>query len=200
MPQVTGLSREEFIFDHMQNPVVATLSYPAADLDPTQAKLTVRQREADPRVTPAGLRIQVRGTEQDLDHAAGGIRCRRDLRVVYHAKDPKVMGLAFAATRDIVSFLRHESADAAGTPNPLAGRIDRAIGFGVSQSGRYLHDFLYLGFNEDEAGRAVFEGLMPHLAGGKRIFTNSPLRPAWPQLQQHADTLIPARSFPSPIR
>ena len=42
-----------------------------------------------------------------------------------------MMGLGFAATRDIVSFLRHENADADGTPNPLAGRIDRAIGFGA---------------------------------------------------------------------
>jgi len=50
----------------------------------------------------------------------------------------------------------------------LAGRIDRAIAFGASQSGRYLHDFLYYGFNADEAGKPVFEGLMPHLAGGKK--------------------------------
>jgi hypothetical protein len=56
------------------------------------------------------------------------------------------MGLGFAATRDVVSFLRNESVDAAGNSNPLAGRIDRAIGFGLSQSGRYLQDYLYLGF------------------------------------------------------
>src|SRR5215470_7571392 len=31
---VTGLSREEFVFDHMENPASATLTYPAADLDP----------------------------------------------------------------------------------------------------------------------------------------------------------------------
>src|SRR5260370_38048036 len=82
------------------------------------------------------------------------------------------MGLGFAATRDIVSYLRHESADAAGTANVLAGRIDLAFGFGLSQIGRYLHDFLYWGFNTDEAGRPVFEGLMPHIAGGKKTFTN----------------------------
>ena len=63
------------------------------------------------------------------------------------------MGLGFAATRDIVSFLRYEKADATGAENPLAGRIDKAIGFGLSQSGRFLQDYLYLGFNTDEAGR-----------------------------------------------
>ena len=76
------------------------------------------------------------------------------------------------ATRDTVSFLRHEKADEEGTPNLLAGQIDRAIAFGASQSGRYLHDFVYLGFNADEAGRVVFEGLMPHISGGKKTFTN----------------------------
>ena len=45
----------------------------------------------------------------------------------------------------------------------------RAIGFGISQSGRYIRDFLYQGFDEDEAGRVVFEGLMPHIGGGKKI-------------------------------
>ena len=42
----------------------------------------------------------------------------------------------------------------------------------LSQSGRYLHDYLYLGFNADEAGRTVFEGLMPHISGAKKTFTN----------------------------
>src|SRR6202042_519051 len=53
-----------------------------------------------------------------------------------------------------------------GTP------IKRAMGFGVSQSGRYLRDFLYLGFNEDLAGGLVFDGLMPHVAGSRRIAVN----------------------------
>jgi hypothetical protein len=53
---VTGLAREDFIFDHSDNPASATLSYPAADLDPTHSKISVRQREADPRATPAGLK------------------------------------------------------------------------------------------------------------------------------------------------
>ena len=44
------------------------------------------------------------------------------------------MGMGFAATRDIVSFLRRETADAAGTANPVAGHIDYAVSLGVTIS------------------------------------------------------------------
>ena len=193
---VTGLSREEFVFDNLQNPVVAPLSYPAADLDPAHAKLTVRQREADPRVTPAGLEFRFEGPNKISITRPEGFDAGAIYELIYQAKDPKVMGLGFAATRDLVSFLRNEAADAAGTPNVLAGRIDRAIAFGQSQSGRYLQDFLYLGFNTDEAGRAVFEGLMPHIAGGKKMFTNYRFAQPGRNMQQHADTLYPGGDFP----
>ena len=66
----------------------------------------------------------------------------------------------------------------------------------MSQSGRYLHDFLYYGFNADEAGRIVFEGLMPHLAGGKRTFTNFRFAQPGRSSYQHADTLFPGADFP----
>ena len=104
--------------------------------------------------------------------------------------------MVFAATRDIVSFLRYEAADSAGTANPVAGRIDRAIGFGLSQSGRYLHDYLYLGFNADEAGRTVFDGLMPHISGGKKTFTNYRFSQPGRSPYQHADMLYPGADFP----
>jgi hypothetical protein len=52
--------------------------------------------------------------------------------------------------------------------NPCAGHIDYAYGFGASQSGRFLRHFLYLGLNTDEAGRMVFDGVMPHIAGARR--------------------------------
>ena len=106
------------------------------------------------------------------------------------------MGMGFAATRDIVSFLRRDTADATGTPNPVAGRIDHAVSLGVSQSGRFLHDFLYLGFNEDEAGRVVFDGLMPHIAAGKKMFTNYRFAQPGRNMQEHGETLYPGTAFP----
>ena len=196
VPDVTGLAREDFIFDHSDNPASATLSYPAADLDPAHAKISVRQREADPRATPAGLEVKFEGPTKISIKRPEGFDAGAIYEFIYTAKDPKVMGLGFAATRDIVSFLRNETADAAGTANPLAGRIDRAIGFGLSQSGRYLHDYLYLGFNADEAGRTVFEGLMPHISGGKKTFTNYRFSQPGRSPYQHADMLYPGADFP----
>jgi hypothetical protein len=87
--------------------------------------------------------------------------------LTYTAKDPKVLGLGFAATRDLVSFFRRAEKDDAGTPNPLAGEIRAAILFGISQSGYFARQFLHLGFNEDETGRTVFEGMYPDLATGR---------------------------------
>jgi hypothetical protein len=84
--------------------------------------------------------------------------------LVYTAKDPKVYGLGFAATRDFMSFLRHGVQDDVGTPNPLQGRISSAVSQGNSQAGTYLRSFIHLGFNQDEAGRIVFDGTNPERA------------------------------------
>jgi hypothetical protein len=66
IPGITGMVREEFIAENTgllgdsniqelsEERFVGTLVYPVAD--PDGATLTVRQREGDPRVTPAGLR------------------------------------------------------------------------------------------------------------------------------------------------
>jgi hypothetical protein len=196
VPNVTGLAREDYIFDHTENPAVAALSYPAADLDPTHAKISVRQREADPRVTPAGLEVRFESPTRISILRPEGFDAGAIYEFIYTAKDPKVMGLGFAATRDVVSFLRNETADAAGTANPLAGQIDRTIGFGLSQSGRYLHDYLYLGFNADEAGRMVFDGLMPHISGAKKTFTNYRFSQPGRSPYEHADMLYPGADFP----
>jgi hypothetical protein len=96
-------------------------------------------------------------------------------QLVYRAANPPVGGIGFAATRDLVAFLRRQGTDGAGTPNPLAiaGRpaITRALAHGTSQSGRYLRDFVYRGFNEDETGGIVLDGINPHIATG-RLFLN----------------------------
>ena len=195
-PGVTGLAREDFIFDNTDNPASGTLSYPATELDPANAKISVREREADPRATPAGLGVTFESPTRISIKRPEGFDAGAIYEFIYIAKDPKVMGLGFAATRDVVSFLRNETADAAGTANPLAGRIDRAIGFGLSQSGRYLHDYLYLGFNADKAGRTVFEGLMPHISGGKKTFTNYRFSQPGRSPYEHADMLYRGADFP----
>ncbi len=197
IPDVTGLSVEEFVFDNTTNPVAATLSYPAADADPGKAKLTVREREADERQAPIDLKFTFETPTKISISRPAGFDAGAIYEFVYTAKDAKPMGLAFAVPRDVVSFLRHETADAQMRPNPLTGQhFAKAIGFGLSQSGRYLRDFLYLGFNEDEAGRVVFEGLMPHIAGAKKSFTNYRFGQPGRNVTQHTSHTYPGDQFP----
>ena len=82
----------------------------------------------------------------------------------YTVKDPLVLGIGLAATRDLGSFFRYETADAEGTPNPVAGRIKTAIAEGSSQSGTFLRLSLLLGFNQDERNRIVWDGMNTHIA------------------------------------
>lgn len=85
--------------------------------------------------------------------------------LTYQAKDPKVLGVGFAAIRDVASFFRYESKDSHGDPNPVAGHVQKAIAQGISQSGNTLKTFLLQGFNQDESKRIVFDGANPHIAG-----------------------------------
>ena len=186
---VTGPVRDEFVFDHLRSPAAANLPWPIADA--ASLAVTVRAKWDDTRQSPAGLSIRATGAQTvEIIRPATGFDAGALYEVTYVARDPAVLGLGFAATRDVVSFLRRNG----GNDNPLAtaGRstVQRTIGFGVSQSGRFLRDFLYLGFNEDLAGGLVFDGLMPHIAGGRRMATNyrfglagrnprQPQDPAW---------------------
>ena len=81
--------------------------------------------------------------------------------VVYTAKDPKVYGIGFAATRDLNSYLRYGTQDDTGTANILRGKITSTVSQGNSQSGNFLRSFIHLGFNQDETGRIVFDGSNP---------------------------------------
>jgi hypothetical protein len=168
---VTGPAREEFIFDNAKAPAVGTLTWPSAD--PAGASLTVRAKAGDPRQMPADLSFRlVDPTHVEITRPAGfDAGALYEFR--YTARDPKVLGLGFAATRDLIAFLRHDRTGA----NPLAIKgiptVRRAYGYGSSQSGRFLREFLYLGFNQDLAGRRVFEAMLPHIAGARMTAVNA---------------------------
>jgi len=177
---LVGPALEEIVVDNAQNvtPDAAVLSwpltYPAATLDESKATLTVRQYRSDPpTVIPA--------TEwQYLDASTIGLRPAGQkpfargmiYQFVYPATDPKVTGIGFAAVRDFVSFLRYVGADEQGTPNPVASTLRWSIATGLSQSGRFHRPFLYHGFNQDEQGRQVFDGMMPYINGAGGGFFN----------------------------
>ena len=93
-----------------------------------------------------------------------GFDSARLYELVYTAKDPLVLGVGLAATRDLVSFFRHAPADGSGTPNPVAGAVRHSLASGTSQAGNFLKTFVHLGFNEDLAGRIVWDGIFPFIA------------------------------------
>lgn len=161
------------------------LPYPAIDPSPSKGMLTVREHEADPRVP-------VEGWTYENDRRVrfpGPANVQWIYEFVYEAKDPKVMGIGHAATRDFVSFLRYSTHDDAGVANPvaLAGGAPAVYSWGRSQGGRVQRDFLYWGFNQDLQGRRVFDGMMPYATGsGGRMWMNFRFAQPGVSAQQHS--------------
>ncbi len=189
LPGVTGPVTHEVVFDHLTNPASTTLPFPVADA--ASLRVTVRARWDLPRETPADLRFTLQAERLEIQRPAG-FDAGAIYEVTYTGKEPGVMGMGFAAVRDVASWLRHDRS----AQNPLAGRIQRAHAFGISQSGRYLRDYLYLGFNQDLAGRPVFDGVMPHIAGARRLFGNSRFAQPDRAPRSPQDVAWPADSFP----
>ena len=100
-----------------------------------------------------------------------GFNAQRLYQVVFTAADPHVLGIGFAAFRDLGAFFKKAAADDTGTPNPLAKRVSHSISRGISQSGNYLRGWLHLGFNQAEDGSRVHDGMWPIIAG-RRIALN----------------------------
>jgi hypothetical protein len=167
---VTGPAREEFVFDTTTSPERATLTWPAADA--ANLNITVRAAWTDARQTPSGLSARLVDPVTVEVTRPEGFDAGALYEITYTARDPAVLGMGFAAVRDVASFLRRDTTPANPLLNGLHPSVSRAIGFGVSQSGRFLRDFLHLGFIEDLQGRVVFDGLMPHVAGTRRMATN----------------------------
>ena len=166
---ITGPSYEYIVFDNATT-MSSTLAYAAASLDKSQARLTVKQHLRDEAVEiPASGWDYTSTAGTAIKLTSGAFQQSAIYEFSYTAKDPFVAGLGFAATRDFVSFLRHAKADDFGNPNPLAGHVKRTYTFSVSQPARYLNDFETLGFNEDERGRRVLDGILNWIGGGSGI-------------------------------
>jgi autotransporter-associated beta strand protein len=144
---------------------------PAASLNTTQAVLTWQTSVGGPAMVipstnwafsdctsvafpgvPSAAKISVQG----------GFYATNLYELSYTSKDPLVLGIGLAATRDIVSFFRYETNS---VTNPLAGRVTNSIAMGISQSGNFIKTMIHLGFNQDESGRIVWDGANPQIAG-----------------------------------
>jgi len=211
---ITGEVRGEYIVSAQTstqnlssgaNSGMNTASYETVSLDTRTAVLTHRVKESDPRVAIPSSRwafasctsAAFPGTPSTTQICLqDGFSPNEIYELVYTAKNPTVNGLGFAATRDLLAFLRHERRDDAGHANPLAGAIRTVLAHGTSQAGRYLRSFLLLGFNRDECGRTVFDGMNPHVATAL-IPLNVRFGQPGRSYGQHEDHLYPAAQLPA---
>ena len=182
--------REEFISGTRLGVLVAfPLAYEAAD---THARLTVRATQTAPRrevafefVGTRAIRLLPEGSAQEPGAIPGAI-----YEFFYTATQPRVLGVGFAATRDLVSRLRNNG------EMLLGRRPTNTIAFGISQAGRYLRDHIALGFNKDERGDRVFDGVFTHVAGVGRLFCNTPFAQPGRTRTWHEDHDFPEVEFP----
>ena len=164
---VEGLVRASQIELARPGGVDIALTYCASETGRDSATLTFRARMDDtPRPLPRdSWQVSSDGCFVHLTSGVGtGI-----YEAVYRAKGSPVAGLGLAALRDFASYLKHGPSggplQAAQTLREMPAAVQRVIGYGYSQSGRFLREFVRDGFNADERGRAAFDGLMISSAG-----------------------------------
>ena len=191
---IVGPMRDELV-SGARNKIADTfrLSYESASLDKAQARLTMRRYQADPRVeVPAGEWEFVDARAIRLLPAGRKPEPGWLYEFTYQATKPLVLGLGYAATRDVVSYLRHDPA----AEKLLGRKMTHALAIGFSQSGRFLRDFTGQGFNKDEAGRKVFDGMLAHTAGIGRVSFNHRFGQPNRTGSRHQDHDFPESAFP----
>jgi hypothetical protein len=185
VPVIEGLSkpiREEFVSGTRLGVHEAfKLAYEAVG----PATVTVRRSQSAPRTEVPSETVDNRTVRPLAAIEPGSI-----YEVRYQATRPGVLGIGFAATRDIVSHLRHNGADLTGRP------VEHTLAFGISQAGRYLRDHIAQGFNADEDGQRVFDGVFTHVAGIGRVFHNTPFGQPFRTRTWHQDHDFPEVQFP----
>ncbi len=202
---ITGLVRSEVVVreptDDRSLADRNHLAYAVTDPNDPANILTVRDTVDGPRrVIPRSQWRFARRTEtgevvSDPTHVylEGSFQPHKLYDVVYVSANPPVVGVGPAAVRDMVSRLKYGTAPELSIPE---GTVDRAIAWGVSQSGRFLRTFMFYGFNEDEESRKAFDGIMAHVAGAGRGSFNH--RFAQPSRDGHPflNKLYPTDIFP----
>lgn len=191
-----GLVRSEFIPDELVKRMEVAdrghIPYPALQDPP--AKLTVRDWTLGRRRTIAASRWKFTAdrTAIEMDE---GFKPGLIYELVYTAENPRLQGAGLAAVRDIVSFFKY-TRNGVTLLGDQPRFIKRAIGFGISQSGRFLRTLLYYGMNEDESGRQAFDGVWADVAGAGRGSFNHRFAQASRDGYAHMNTLYPTDIFP----
>ena len=179
---VRGKVRSDFIVQepvnehtigHWISDTLGGKGYPVADRK--DAVLTERDDVGAPRRTIP--KKKWRFTSDTTIALDGGFVPGKIYEITYTAADPAIVGMGLAAVRDFVSYLKYDQKS-----------VQHAYGFGISQSGRFLRHLVYEGFNADESGRQVFDGLLVHVAGAGRGGFNQ----RFAQPSRDAQPLVPA--------
>ena len=158
---LSGIVRSHFTASRETKVTLA--DFAGYTLDPTgpDSLLTVRDGPDSPATAIPRNRWSLRGHTLVL---TGGFEPGRNYELVTRATDLPIAGVGLAAFRDTAAWLKHAT--------DAVAPVQRAYAFGSSQSGRFLRTFLYYGFNSDEQGRLVFDGVLSHIAGGARLSLN----------------------------
>ena len=191
--RITGLVRGNFILNERAAtaPVADRdhKAYPPLDPNSAEHVMTVRDEPtARGQLIP---RSRWRFVGDGMVSLDGGFEPGRIYDVVYRSADPRVVGIGLSGTRDLVSFMKYGAAPA----NPMP-TLKLALAWGVSQSGRFLRHFLYQGFNEDEQGRKVFDGVFDQVGGSGRGSFNHRFGQASRDALQYFNILYPVDLFP----
>jgi hypothetical protein len=167
---ITGLVRSDWVIDETVTELALShrehRPYPVADPGDERNILYVRTARDAPRSIVSRDQWRFGGSGPETEHDRGYISMKEGFRpghiyeLVYVSRDPPLVGLGLTAIRDMMSYARFDP------DSPFPAR--HGVAFGVSQTGRFLRHFLYQGFNVDEQGRKVFDGLLIHTAGAGR--------------------------------
>src|SRR4051812_3420900 len=160
---ITGVVHASFTPDNANALVVVRdlALYPAVDALGPDSVLTVRDLPQQTGATVPRSQWQLTGNVLTL---TGGFTAGRIYDLAYRAANPAVSGVGFLAVRDVAAWIKHDDSAA------VHGRF--VYGFGMSQSGRFLRDFVYQGFNTDEEGRPALDATMIQIAGAGRTDLN----------------------------
>jgi hypothetical protein len=201
---ITGLVRSDITVDAQTHSIPLghlvggskALAYPVSDTADRENRLTVRDGPLAPRRVIA--RKLWRFAREDSSGAvvddprsvymSAGFDAGKIYEVIYRAKDPVVVGTGLAAVRDMMSYLKYDSASIAPTRFGIA--------YGVSQTGRFLRHFLYQNFNVDERGRRAFDGIFAHTAGAGRGSFNHRFAQPSRDAQPYSTFFYPTDLFP----
>jgi hypothetical protein len=223
---ITGRVRAEYILTSASSTVEVTAApaYEAVSTDNSAATLTMRVHQNDPRIeiprtqwkfadcsttafpgVPSTLKVCLQG----------GFDTNHIYELLYTAMNPTVTGVGFAAARDFVSFLRnndrrtdrdcnlvnhhhgyHHDDGGSAVANPLGDAIRHALIYGSSQSGRWQRAYIELGFNEDESGRKVLDGFIPHKSSNRGAFNIRFAQPTRLSGTQHTEQQFPGAETP----